>query len=309
MKLIYHDSYNIRLGPLGLLHRFDGTKFEKVFEAVRGTPGIESSEPEAPVDPATAAEFFDDLMRRCVRRREHIFRAFEVPVVPFVPYGLLDRRVLLPMRWGVAGTIAATAEALRGTPCTWNLSGGYHHASPHSMEGFCIYNDIGIAYQESLKLGTMDERARILIIDVDAHHGNGNARTFYENPNVHILDVYNEDLYPASPSTRRRVNFPVPLRSGTSGAEYLRRYAAALEQVGSDYCVAYVVAGTDVLASDPLGQLQLSETDVASREQLTFRALRERGVPAVFLCGGGYSSASAPAIAAGLHAVARREAQ
>mgnify|MGYP001202823824 CR=1 FL=1 len=42
------------------------------------------------------------------------------------------------------------------------------------------------------------EPDKVLIIDVDAHHGNGNAYSFKDNQNVHLLDVYNADIYPTS---------------------------------------------------------------------------------------------------------------
>jgi hypothetical protein len=48
------------------------------------------------------------------------------------------------MRWAVQGTADATRDARCGKN-SWNLSGGYHHASADSAEGFCVYNDIGIA--------------------------------------------------------------------------------------------------------------------------------------------------------------------
>jgi histone deacetylase 11 len=65
----------------------------------------------------------------------------ELPFIPFVPFTIIDNKLLLPMRWAVVETIDAMEDALSGENC-WNLSGGFHHASPNSEEGFCIYNDI-----------------------------------------------------------------------------------------------------------------------------------------------------------------------
>jgi len=72
---------------------------------------------------------------------------------------------------------------------------------------------------------------KILIVDVDAHHGNGNAYTFMENSNVTILDVYNNDIYPQLPAPKARVNIGVPLHSGTTGAHYLNALRNALNQL------------------------------------------------------------------------------
>ena len=73
-------------------------------------------------------------------------------------------------------------------------------ASPHSAEGFCIYNDIAITYHNMLVEKTIKPEDKILIIDVDAHHGNGNAYYFMENANITILDIYNNDIYPRQPA-------------------------------------------------------------------------------------------------------------
>lgn len=203
------------------------------------------------------------------------------------------------MRWGVAGTLEASKAALAGKNC-WNLAGGYHHASQRSAEGFCLYNDIGIAHQELLKTGLLKSDDNILIIDVDAHHGNGNALTFMENKHVTLLDVYNVDNYPSTSATRRRVDIPVPLRTGVGGSEYLSKYKDALNRLGRDYRIAYVVAGTDVLDSDPIGGMLLKPDDVVVREKLTFNKLKGMGVPTVFLGAGGYSKLSASTIAAAI---------
>lgn len=165
-----------------------------------------------------------------------------------------------------------------------------------NMEGFCIYNDVGICHQQLIKGGLLAPNDKIVIIDTDAHHGNGNAYTFMENKQVTILDVYNAGIYPTSGYTRDRVNIPVPLPPGTDGQTYLQRYREALEKLDGDYRLAFVIAGTDTLISDKLGGLCLSIDDVAEREKLTFQALRQRSIPAVMLGGGGYSKDGAKSV-------------
>jgi histone deacetylase 11 len=67
------------------------------------------------------------------------------------------------------GTILAAATALK---IKWaiNLSGGYHHASCTVGGGFCIYPDISLAIHY---LKTRNNLQRFMIIDLDAHQGNG----------------------------------------------------------------------------------------------------------------------------------------
>jgi histone deacetylase 11 len=59
------------------------------------------------------------------------------------------------MRWGAAGTIAATRLAI-DHGLTINLSGGYHHAKPAGGEGFCIYADVGLAIDSLRRDGLLD---------------------------------------------------------------------------------------------------------------------------------------------------------
>lgn len=206
------------------------------------------------------------------------------------------------MRLAVAGTLLGAEKALESGGIMWNLSGGFHHASNLNMEGFCIYNDIGISYQQLRKNGQLSETDKVLIIDVDAHHGNGNAYSFKDNENVHLLDVYNEDIYPTSQYTRNRVNFPVPLKSGVEGCEYLEKLTQALELITGHYALAFVIAGTDVLAVDKLGGFKLTVEDVAKREKIILSHLKTLEIPTVVTGGGGYSKQSASAIAAAIKA-------
>lgn len=176
-----------------------------------------------------------------------------------------------------------------------------------NMEGFCIYNDIGIAYQQMLKAGLLTAEDKVLIIDTDAHHGNGNAYTFMDNKQITILDIYNAGIYPTSGYTRDRVDIPVPLPPGTEGAGYLQMYKAALDKLENHYRLAFVVAGTDTLLSDKLGGLSLSIDDVVEREKMTLHALSTRSIPAVFLGGGGYSKESAKSVIGAIAACAEME--
>ena len=304
MKVFYHDNYNIDIGLLKFLHPFDGMKFGKVVAQIRQEKLVDIVEPAQCIPEAAVNTFFSSLTRRLVLHKRPVLEALEAPYIPLLPYSWLDKRILQPMRWGVAGTLAASQTALSGQDA-WNLAGGYHHADQHSMEGFCIYNDIGISYQQLIAGRELTADDKILIIDIDAHHGNGNARTFYDNTNVTLLDVYNADIYPNDLVSRRRVDIAVPLASGTGGDLYLNKLSAALEQLSSGYKLAFVVAGTDVLATDPLGGLALSIADVAQSHKLVYQRLKALHIPTVFLGGGGYGKDSAAAIVAGIKAVAK----
>jgi histone deacetylase 11 len=295
MNIYYHEKYNIDLGLFNRLHPFDGLKFSKVFEAIKEKTGIRIRPPGKPVPQSVIDAFAGESLRSLLHSKRYILSALELPFPPIIPFSIIDKKILRPMRWAVQGTLDAVKDALGGAT-GWNLSGGYHHASADSAEGFCVYNDIGIAYKEHRKNALMEKDDRMLIIDVDAHHGNGNARIFMENGNVTIVDIFNDDIYPRSPLTKKRVDIAVQLHTGTVGREYLGALETALDGIRGGFRIAFVIAGTDVLASDPLGGFRLSVEDVVRRDRMIFEKLQNLSVPAVFLGGGGYSADSVNAI-------------
>lgn len=299
MKIVYHENYNIDVGIFKFLHPFDGCKFGKVRAALNDADVVA---PESAIADDAILNSMNELLKIQINDKAALCRALEIPKIPFLSFSWLDSRILSPMRWGVAGTLTASRLALNGNDA-WNLAGGYHHASPHRMEGFCIYNDIGISYQQLIASSELSADDKILIIDIDAHHGNGNARTFTDNTKVTLLDVYNADIYPNDPISRRRVDISVPLPSGTAGELYLNKLDEALNQLSGGYTLAYVIAGTDVLATDPLGGLKLSIADVAQSHKLVYQRLKALHIPTVFLGGGGYGKDSAAAIVAGINKV------
>src|SRR5262249_51482262 len=152
-------------------------------------------------------EYLDSL-----RDRRVLGRILEVPLVRYVPAFLVAWRVLRPMRWATGGTVLACRLALeRGLAI--NLGGGYHHAGPKRAGGFCAFADVPLALltlQEEGKLGTA------LVVDTDAHQGNGTADAIRPWPWAHILDFFEDDIFPW-PKVEEDV--PVPLPPQTNGAE------------------------------------------------------------------------------------------
>jgi acetoin utilization deacetylase AcuC-like enzyme len=62
-----------------------------------------------------------------------------------------------------------------------------HHAEPVRARGFCLINNVAVAAAHAqAKLGC----ERILIIDWDAHHGNGTQDIFWADPDVLFFDTH-----------------------------------------------------------------------------------------------------------------------
>ncbi|MFI2809664.1 MULTISPECIES: histone deacetylase [Microbulbifer] len=71
-----------------------------------------------------------------------------------------------------------------------------HHAEPVRARGFCLLNNVAVAAAHAqAKLGC----ERILIVDWDAHHGNGTQDIFWADPDVLFFDTHcAAPFYPGS---------------------------------------------------------------------------------------------------------------
>jgi len=103
-----------------------------------------------------------------------------------------------------------------------SIGGGLHHAKQSSGEGFCIYNDVAFCGRYLLQEYKLE---RVLILDTDAHAGNGTAEYFYDDPRVLFIDLHQDPstIYPGSgfagetgsgEGSGFTVNVPMPVNAG-----------------------------------------------------------------------------------------------
>ena len=192
----------------------------------------------------------------------------------------------------VGGTLAAARSAL-DHGASGQLAGGTHHANSSGGSGFCTFNDLAVA---SLTLLAEKRVARIAIIDLDVHQGDGNALILGDNPAVFTLSMHGQNNFPfiKPPST-----LDIGLADGTGDDDYLDRLDGALARVFAigPELVLYI-AGADPLASDRLGRLSLSLQGLAARDRMVFEACRWRGCPVAVVIGGGYADPITDTVAA-----------
>ena len=143
--------------------------------------------------------------------------------------------------------------------------------------------------------GIIGNEDQIVIIDLDAHQGNGLERIFENDKNVHILDMYNKDIYPDDKWAKKRIDYNIPLNSGTKDQEYLQKLTKNLPLLLNKIKhpkIAFYNAGTDIYAGDSLGKLSISVKGILERDQFVFDALIKENIPFVMLPSGGYSKQS-----------------
>jgi histone deacetylase 11 len=71
-------------------------------------------------------------------------------------------------------------------------------------------------------LQTRLQIARIMIIDLDAHQGNGYEKDLVLQDSVYIVDCYNHRIYPKDSEVKEAIGKNLPIQHSTSNEEYLK---------------------------------------------------------------------------------------
>lgn len=177
-------------------------------------------------------------------------------------------RVLEPMQLATQGSVDAMCLALKHK---WaiNLAGGYHHASCDRGGGFCIYPDITFIVNYARKWHGIK---RILIIDLDAHQGNGHERDMMKDKDVHIIDGYNPYIYPGDYYAEQGIKTKIEFTHLDDDVSYINKLKTHIPPVYQEFQPELVIynAGTDCMVHDPLGQLRVSPSGIIARDELMF---------------------------------------
>jgi acetoin utilization deacetylase AcuC-like enzyme len=142
-----------------------------------------------------------------------------------------------------------------------------HHATRQHAMGFCLVNNVAVTAAALAEQGE-----RVLIVDYDAHHGNGTQDIFYEHPTVFYASFHQWPLYPGTGSMGERgdgagfgcnLNIPVPPRA--TGDVYLAGLDRILAPLAEVFEPTWLIisAGFDAHRRDPLTDLGLSAGDYA----------------------------------------------
>jgi acetoin utilization deacetylase AcuC-like enzyme len=142
-----------------------------------------------------------------------------------------------------------------------------HHATADRAMGFCLLSNIAITAAALAERGE-----KVLIIDFDAHHGNGTQAIFDADPRVLYVSFHEFPLYPGTGDLHEigvgagrgtTVNFPLPMNAT---GDIVR---AGIEIVVAPKVAAFqptwllISAGFDGHRNDPLTSLGMSSGDFA----------------------------------------------
>lgn len=147
----------------------------------------------------------------------------------------------------------------------FNPSGGFHHAGRDFASGFSYLNDIVLATNK-----LVDLNKRVLIVDIDAHHGDQVQEAFYDSSKVMTISFHEsgKTLFPFKTGFENEIgrgpgkgyNINVPMPEGTGDEEFIWAFKKVFPSLARSFEPDVIIGalGTDGLYSDPFSHLQLS---------------------------------------------------
>ena len=140
-----------------------------------------------------------------------------------------------------------------------------HHAGPYYAMGFCIFNNTTIAATHLLRHFNLE---RVLILDVDAHHGNGTQEIFYDSDKVLYISLHQDPMeFPRTgfidevgegKGLGYTVNVPLPFR--INDQIYFKAFNQIVVPIIQQYKPQFILVSTgfDNHYRDPVASLSLS---------------------------------------------------
>jgi acetoin utilization deacetylase AcuC-like enzyme len=182
-----------------------------------------------------------------------------------------------------------------------------HHATVTRPMGFCLLNNVSV-----VAMALADRGERVMIIDYDAHHGNGTQDIFYNDPRVVYVSLHEYPMYPGTGALEETgagegvgTTLNVPLPSGATGDVYRRAIDELIVPMAASWHPDWVLvsAGFDAHRRDPLTDLGLTSGDFGDLASAML-ALAPKGRCIFFLEGGYDLDALSDSVAATVAAMA-----
>ena len=231
-----------------------------------------------------------DALYRC-GKGNHDFRALQMGLG--TPDNPIFKDMFEYLALASGGTTLGANLILKGDAhVVFNLAGGFHHATSDRASGFCFINDV--------VLGCMtlaDAGKRVLLLDLDAHHGDGTQTAFYNRDDIMTISMHEsgKTLFPGTGMVDEigigkgkgfSVNLPLPV--GTYDDIYYQAFQEAVMPLMQSFNPDVIVLelGMDALAGDPLAHLNLTNNCYAD----IVADVIELKTPVLAVGGGGYNS-------------------
>ncbi len=304
LRLIYSDKEMLPIGD----HLFRGNKYRRIRDRLLRMGAFTESEFIA-APPCQDDDLLLVHTQLWVNKLKNGTLSMREELELELPY---SKELVEAFWYGAGGSIVAARQALQNRCCV-HLGGGFHHAFADHGEGFCLINDVAVAIRCMQRDGLI---VRAMVIDCDAHQGNGTAAIFgtgdpepFPRPSwsaslltptraAHVKtsaarDVFTISLHQESnyPHWKPASSIDVNLADGTTDSEYLEWLETALNGALERFdpeLICYV-AGADPYQGDQLAGLGMSIDGLKQRDLMVFNFAREHSFPIMTTLSGGYA--------------------
>lgn len=167
--------------------------------------------------------------------------------------------------------LAAARHVATGRGIACSATQGFHHAHYDHNYGYCTFNGLMVAAAHLLHDRTVE---KVLIIDGDAHHGDG-------TDDIIGVHGFEDSVVNVTSDTMRGV-----VDNYDSATWYT--FVDALIEIHKPGIIMYQ-AGADAWEKDPYGAGYLGMTGLMARDRGVFLAAKQNGVGLVWNLAGGYS--------------------
>lgn len=169
-------------------------------------------------------------------------------------------------RLGASGAVASTKAVLEGmvdNSFSMMRPVGHHAHSTHAM-GYCIFNNVAIAANYALQEHNLD---KVMIIDLDAHHGNGTEQIFYASDDVLCVSFHQHPWFPGTGDSLRAgteaglgYNYNVAMPTWSDNYSYMKGFSEIVIPVAEKFKpeIILVAMGYDAHWMDHSSVLGLS---------------------------------------------------
>ncbi len=217
--------YSQKMGELdyGKNHPFDSARFNQFIDLLSETGYIDLYDVRTP-EKASLDDLYAIHTRKYVNRvleleKRSGYLSMDTQVIP----GLVGASLL------VVGSVLESCKAVADEGGIVQTFGGFHHAGREYGEGFCLFNDVALATRF-----LQEEKGyeKVMVVDTDAHQGNGTMDIFYDDPSVLFVSIHQDPrtIYPGKGFVHEigkgagegyTINLPVPVHSGIDTYRFL----------------------------------------------------------------------------------------
>ncbi len=252
--------YNEKIKEYDLGHVLTGERYESFMRLFReqlgGNPDFQVVEPDYATDDdlrLVHSEEYIQRVERCESRDPH-----DTPLSPAV----VRATKLLAGAGKMGGELVQSGEFDKAVV----VGGGVQHAGRDYEKGFGVFSDVGICAENLMQNHGLN---RILILDADAHAGDGIYQIFARDPRVLFISIHQDPrtLYPG-PSYKNPIGegegqgycVNVPLLPGSSDQAYERVMDGIVVPLAEEFRpeMILMVDGSDPHFMDRITQMGLT---------------------------------------------------